>query len=344
MNAMQISGGMTPREREVPVAWASRPRFGGAPRTHTDEHGPARTGAHFAAFPFRAAAFLAAILFTLLVLSPVRAAAADAPAKRSYAFIGVSMGPVSGGLADRYKLEGDKRSGVLVNQVIPDSPAQKAGLKTGDVIHAVDGAPVRTPAELLEAIAFKQIGVDVTLDVSRPKPGYKGSDPIQATMAVAERKDGVDVGEALDRMKNPEAYALPFPGATPEPVGADPLAIGGLSLGPASSDGSAPGLRVFSVVPNSEAAMGGFFQGDLILKINGRDVNTRAETLSALDAADPKKPVEVQFQRDGKLRKIRWSLTLPLPKAEPTPAVLSPIQLINSAPTPPPADKPPAQK
>jgi len=227
------------------------------------------------------------------------------------------MAPVPSRLAERYQLPEGKQKGVLVNQTIPNSPAQKAGLKTGDVIHSVDGELVDGPADLLEAIAYKPIGSEVSLEISRPRSGYKGSDLQQVRMKVEERTDGTDVEEAIERIRN-------RPGRS-SAVGADPLAIGGLSLGPASDDGSVPGLRVFTVVPNSEAAMAGFFQGDLLLKVNGQEVNNRADILEALDRADPKEPVVVEFERDGKGRTIRWSLTLPLPTSvatpEPPPAV-----------------------
>ncbi len=265
----------------------------------------------------QAAAF--ALVFASWGVAQTNAPPAPAKPNRPYAYIGVSMGAVPGSLADRYELKDDRRSGVLVNQVIPDSPAQKAGLRTGDIIHSVNGKPVTRPDELLEAIAFSPIGSEVGLDITRPRSGFRGSDAQQVRMTVAERTDGTNVEEAIDRMRNPEAYQSQA--GNPERVVADPLSIAGLTLGPASKEGVVKGLRVFSVVPNSEAAMAGFFQGDLILKFNDIEVNTRDDVLKVLQDAPEGKPVRVTFERDGKTRQVNWSVPLPLPTPAPEPTV-----------------------
>jgi S1-C subfamily serine protease len=57
------------------------------------------------------------------------------------------------------------RSGVLVMWVEDDSAASAAGIASGDVIHAVGGEPVRTPAELSEAIGENRPGDRITLSI-----------------------------------------------------------------------------------------------------------------------------------------------------------------------------------
>jgi serine protease Do len=236
---------------------------------------------------------------------------------KSYAYIGVAMAPVTGGVIQRYGLPEGRRLGVLVRQVLPGGPADRAGLRPGDIIHAVDGTKLRLPHELLEAIAYRPVGSDVVLDVTRPKPGTRELDAIQVRLTLVQRTDGVDVDEAIERLKNPNAFR---PARTPEPVREDPLSIGGLSLGPAAENGEMQGLRVFSVAPNSEAAMAGFFQGDRILDIDGRAVNTRRELVRALQAfPDGERAVSVRFVRDGRKRETLWTLNLPLPTPTPEP-------------------------
>jgi serine protease Do len=58
-------------------------------------------------------------------------------------------------------------AGVLVSSVDADRPAAKAGMKAGDVITAIDGKAVKSPAELVEQIVGKQ--GDVTISVTRDK-------------------------------------------------------------------------------------------------------------------------------------------------------------------------------
>jgi serine protease Do len=227
----------------------------------------------------------------------------DPDGKKSYAYIGVAMAPLTPSVAQRYQLPPDRQQGVLVRQVMPDGPARKAGLRPGDIIHSVDGESVREPYELLEAIAYRPIGSEVVLDVSRPKRGLRGFESVEARLTLVERTDGTDVEEAVERLRNPQLL---------EPIGADPLAIGGLSLGAASDDGSVEGLRVFSVVPNSEAAMAGFFQGDLIVEIEETPVNTRPDVFAALKGATEDTPVSVIFVRDGQRRTTHWAVTDPV--------------------------------
>ena len=57
--------------------------------------------------------------------------------------------------------------GALVREVVADSPAQKAGLKVGDVITAVDGVPLDENHRLADIVGQYQPGDQITLEVSR---------------------------------------------------------------------------------------------------------------------------------------------------------------------------------
>ncbi len=62
-----------------------------------------------------------------------------------------------------------KDGGVLVGAVEEGSPAEKAGLKAGDVVVDVDGAAVDDPGDVIKAVAKKQDGEATTLGVIRDK-------------------------------------------------------------------------------------------------------------------------------------------------------------------------------
>ena len=79
--------------------------------------------------------------------------------------LGVNVQPVSGDLAGYFGV----KSGVLVANVTPDSPAAKAGLKAGDVITAVNDKAVATPRELVAALPAGDGPHDVTLSIVREK-------------------------------------------------------------------------------------------------------------------------------------------------------------------------------
>ena len=50
-------------------------------------------------------------------------------------------------------------------QVVPGSPAEAAGVRTGDVITAIAGHDIRSNADLRNAIAFLRVGDEVTIDL-----------------------------------------------------------------------------------------------------------------------------------------------------------------------------------
>jgi serine protease Do len=91
------------------------------------------------------------------------------------AWLGIAMKPVDENIAERYNLERPK--GILVEQVVDDSPAQKAGLKVLDVILKVDGKEVDQSNEVQNYIALKNPGEVVTLSILRD--GAKISVPVK---------------------------------------------------------------------------------------------------------------------------------------------------------------------
>ena len=81
----------------------------------------------------------------------------------------------------------DAGSGVTVRGIIPDSPAQKAGLRAGDVIDGFDGKPVHASFDLIWALRQKHPGDEVTLSVERE--GKKLSVPVHFPAAAKKPAD-----------------------------------------------------------------------------------------------------------------------------------------------------------
>jgi serine protease Do len=95
--------------------------------------------------------------------------------------LGVSVQEVTPELAEYFGL----KSGVLVASVRPDSAAAKAGLKAGDVITAVDGNVVSTPAELVKALPTGDGPQDVNVTFVRDKREHS----VKATIEPAAPRD-----------------------------------------------------------------------------------------------------------------------------------------------------------
>jgi serine protease Do len=81
------------------------------------------------------------------------------------AFLGVSISDINSKLADEKKLK--SLNGVYIAEVNSDGAADKAGLKSGDVIMSIDGMKVNSRSELLEIIGQRSPGHKVDLEVIR---------------------------------------------------------------------------------------------------------------------------------------------------------------------------------
>ncbi|HOB98986.1 MAG TPA: PDZ domain-containing protein [Verrucomicrobiota bacterium] len=102
----------------------------------------------------------------------------QAPGKPS-AYLGVELGPVEPALATQLGLE--DAGGALVNMVVDDSPAARAGLKQHDIIAKLDGKTVRDSADLSVRIGKQKKGDKVTLTVIR------GGKPIEIEATLSEK-------------------------------------------------------------------------------------------------------------------------------------------------------------
>jgi serine protease Do len=99
--------------------------------------------------------------------------------KISRGWLGVAMEEVSEGSAKQLGLK--LPAGVMVAEVVPGSPAQRAGLQADDVIVRWNGQKVADPMDLSRAVAKTKIGVKVEVGLIRD------GKPITRSVEVAER-------------------------------------------------------------------------------------------------------------------------------------------------------------
>ncbi|MGA8303413.1 MAG: trypsin-like peptidase domain-containing protein [Thermoplasmata archaeon] len=92
-------------------------------------------------------------------------------------WMGVTVGELRPEVALRYGLE--VGSGLLVGEVVPRSPAHKAGLKAGDVITRVGPSEVRNVRDLVGALANFPVGADVEIGYRRKGSSYATNVPLQ---------------------------------------------------------------------------------------------------------------------------------------------------------------------
>jgi serine protease Do len=101
-------------------------------------------------------------------------------------WLGVSMQELTPELADKLDLKGT--NGALAAAVLPNSPAEAAGLQPGDVIVAWNGKAVGDPRELGLAVAWSKIGEKARVTVKR-----NGKD-LTLTVTVGQRPEQIDSG------------------------------------------------------------------------------------------------------------------------------------------------------
>jgi serine protease Do len=117
--------------------------------------------------------------------------------------IGVSLYELSDQLADYF---GAKNGGALINEVVKDGPADKAGLQAGDVIVQVDHKPVENVADIRQRIQKKDGGDVATITVLR-----RGNEERTVDVTVEESDTWSGIGD--NRFFRARPYtARPLPG------------------------------------------------------------------------------------------------------------------------------------
>jgi serine protease Do len=163
-------------------------------------------------------------------------------------------------------------NGVVIMGVEPGSPAEKAGLKGGDVITNVNGQPVKSGNDLVNPIAQAPIG-------SKVKIGYVRDRQTKETSAVVEDRTRVFPGAASKQSDSQSdngaaEYGLRVENLTPER--ASRIGLEGMK-----------GVLVVDVDPASFGDDLGFTRGDIIAEVNRQPVNTVAEYKAAVTKLKP---------------------------------------------------------
>jgi serine protease Do len=182
--------------------------------------------------------------------------------------------------------------GVILADVVPESPADWGGLKRGDVIISLDGEPVVSAAQLENRIFRRQAGDKVQLKILR------GTEETTLTLAVRER---ADPSKLLASLANPEKNLIPRLGILCIQIDKDVAsAIPGLRR--------QYGLIVAAKSPEGQAQFLDLQPGDVIEAVNTVPVALIETLRSSLEAIKPGDPVVLQIERNGQFQYLAFEL------------------------------------
>jgi serine protease Do len=177
-----------------------------------------------------------------------------AKGKVSRGWLGVSIQPLTSDLAKSFGAKDTK--GVLISDVVPDSPAAKAGLKPGDIVLEYEGKKVEAPADLQRAVGLTNPSQDAHVKVWREQ---------------SEKTVTIKVGEAPEEReaRGPAGRARSLLGLEVRPI--TPEVARQLNLP------SAEGVVVARVEDGSSASDAGIQRGDVIREINRQRVRSMTD-------------------------------------------------------------------
>jgi len=190
-------------------------------------------------------------------------------------WLGVMIQQVTPELADNFGL--DRPIGALVGQVVPGSPAEKAGLKAGDVIITYDGKEISQMSMLPAMVANTHVGEKIELVLVRD--GKKQSISVE-----------------IGKLEDVETVVADTETGSSKKLG---LTVQALTAKIAESLGieETQGLIVSDINPGSAAAEAGILRGDIILEINREKIESVDQYKKALQAAQEKKSILLLIKR-----------------------------------------------
>jgi Do/DeqQ family serine protease len=180
-------------------------------------------------------------------------------------YIGAVFEPVSSEIAESLGMA--VPAGALVTRIVRGGPAERGGLKVGDVVLKMDGIAVQHPDALGYRLSTKGIGKSAQMEVLSQNARRMVSLRLERAPASAVSEEVVIEGDN------------PFAGAVVSTL--TPEIAGRLRLG---SD--AEGVVVIKIARNSPALRVGLRPGDVILDLNGEQL-TQASQMAALVKAQP---------------------------------------------------------
>jgi serine protease Do len=248
-------------------------------------------------------------------------------------YIGVALQNLDEGLASALNL--DRNRGELIRSVTPGGPADRAGIRQGDVVVTVAGQPVTPDSTLAYLVSRQAIGARIPMELIRN--GQRQT----VNVAVASRPSDEELARLNGTDDNADGNDDDGAGGTKptdtqsagQRATQSALGLAVEALTPALRqqlrirDATVNGLVVGTVDPNSDAGQKGLQAGDVIVSIDNNQVRTPEAAAAAIDAARRARRGTVLLQvKRGNGPPAYVGVDLTRPAATPTPAPATPAR------------------
>jgi Do/DeqQ family serine protease len=170
--------------------------------------------------------------------------------------LGVVIQPMTRELAEGLGIE--FRKGALISQILPNTPAARAGLRVGDVVFSLNGKTIENANDLKNAVGFESAGAEVAI-------GYMRDGKQREMRVTLEQKTDI-TRTARAKQGGEPAGSVSHP------------ALAGVTLRDveASGEGTPAGVEVVGIEPSARGAQN-FETGDVIVEVNRQPVSSVAE-------------------------------------------------------------------
>ncbi|MHA4847507.1 PDZ domain-containing protein [Flavitalea antarctica] len=191
----------------------------------------------------------------------------------------------------------DSPEGVKIVQVTEESAAEKAGLKSGDVIVMIDEKKIEEPEDVTSTIRKHKPKDKITITYKRNNKEAKAT----ATLGVAKTNMYQafnfenDLHPQLGQLRAMENFRFETPGA-PVRAFSNRQRIGIRAQDTEESNGA----KVIDVGDESAAEKAGIKEGDIITSFDGKKITSADELSAAAKEAKDKTTMEVKYNRGGK--------------------------------------------
>jgi serine protease Do len=204
--------------------------------------------------------------------------------KVSWGYLGILPQAITPSLAEALGVEA--REGILVAEVVEDGPADKAGMKRGDIIVEFNGERASEVDEFRLSVAQAGVGAEVDVEVLRDGDAKRldvtlGERPTRYARATSQPYEGEWLGITVDDVDGPV----------------------GRRAAPADLE---EGVVIVGVDGDSPAQEAGLGVGDLIEEVDGREIRSLDDYEEAIDEAKDRsdKPVLFLVRREGLSRYV----------------------------------------